>query len=62
MKGRIIFLLNAISEYSLPELLKKQFFNNPGWIFDEVAIIENDKITWPQKYVMTEAEAIAYNE
>lgn len=54
--------MNAISEYSLPELLKKQFFNNPGWIFDEVAIIENDQLTWPQKYVMTEAEAIAYNE
>lgn len=61
VKWRIIFLLNAISEYSLPELLKKQFIHDKNWIFNEKAIIENEKLTWPQKYVFTEAEAEQYN-
>ncbi len=62
VKGRIIFLLNAVSEYSLPELLKRQFMNTKGWIFNEKAIVEDGLLTWPQKYVMTEAEAEEYNQ
>jgi len=62
VKWRIIFLLNAISEYCITELLKRQFKSNKDWIFDEKAIIEEWKITWPAKYVWTEEEAKIYNE
>ncbi len=61
VKGKVIFLMNAISEYSLPELLKKQFQHDKSWIFNEKAIIEDWKLTWDAKYVWTEAEAEAFN-
>lgn len=62
VKWRIIFLLNAVSEYCITTKLKDQFQSNKDWVFDEKAIIENEKLTWPQKYVWTEAEAEKYNE
>ena len=61
VKWKIIFLLNAISEYSLPVLLEKQFSKNINWIFHKIAIIENEKITWPSKYCWTEKEALEFN-
>lgn len=62
VKWRIIFLLNAVSEYCITSKLKEQFKNNENWIFDEKAIIENWKITWPWKYVWTQKEAKEYNK
>ncbi len=63
VKWRIIFLLNAISEYCITSKLKEQFQNNENWIFHEVSIIDESwNITWPSKYVWTAEEARNYNK
>lgn len=62
VKGKIIFLLNAVSEYCITSKLKTQFEHNESWIFDEKAMIEDWEITWPQKYVWTDKEKRALNK
>lgn len=63
VKWKIIFLLNAISEYCITSKLKEQFKDNPNWIFHEVAIIWEDwNLTWPSKYVWTQEEAREHNK
>lgn len=63
VKWKVIFLLNAISEYCITSKLKTQFEHNNNWIFDEIPIIDKDwELTWPSKYVWTQKEKKVFNK
>lgn len=60
--GIVVFLCNKISDTGSVAWLYDKFENNPEAIIFEKAVIENDSITWKDKYVHTDKEAEEINK
>jgi len=59
--GIVVFLCNKISDTGSVAWLYDKFENSPTGIIFEKAVIENDEITWKDKYVETDEEANKIN-
>lgn len=59
LRWRAIFLWNIITEDGIIQRLEKIFAQN--WRIKKIALIENEKIVWPERYVWTEVEAEKIN-
>jgi len=60
--GIVYFLCNKISDTWSVAWLYDKLENNPEWVIYEKAVIENDEVTWKDKYVKTDREANKLNE
>ena len=59
--AEVIFLCNKISDTGSVQWLIDTAEKNPDFRFSEVAAIENGVSTWPEKFVLTDAEAQEIN-
>lgn len=55
----ILYLGNYITEYGNISELEKRAKDNAKFVFSKVPVIENNIPTWPDKYVLTDEEALA---
>lgn len=60
--AKIIYLCNKISDIGSVQYLLDRFNDNPNARIFEKALIENWKITWEDKFVMTDEEADKINK
>lgn len=58
----LLFCCNKISETWSVAWLYDKFENNPEWKIFEKAVMENNKITWKDKYVKTDKEMFKINK
>ena len=67
--AQILFLWNIIKSDWIVPRFEKDYKNNPMWKISKVPIIENGKITWPERYTLEDLEKkkqnlweISYNQ
>lgn len=60
--ARCIFVCNRISDTGSVAWLEDTAQGNPDWVVSEVKAIEEGKVTWEGKFVLTDEEARIVNE